>query len=152
MPPDERHRARGDSTIRLHPSISASLKWLSRHAKGHVFLFDTKPSPAYDSSAGLRLLLLFLVLEYALGPRLALFSFLRLPQPSTWLRVPILLGLALIAIRFFARVKLPQIGLRAWRLRIARGRAGEKWPGLLQLPGQLRTAAAGNGELGLGLL
>jgi len=91
------------------------LKWLGRHLKGHVLLFAPKYSLAYESSAGLRLLLIFLLLEAVIGPRLSLFRLLGLPLPPPWLRVPVLLGLGLVLIRFFARLRLAQIGLSAWR-------------------------------------
>ena len=97
------------------PASHASWKWLGRHFRGHVFLFDAKPLPTYDSSTGLRMLLIFLLLEAIVGPRLSLFDLLGLPVPPAWLRVPILLGLALILIRFFARLRLGQIGLYPWR-------------------------------------
>ena len=69
----------------------------------------------YDASAGLRLLMIFLLLEAVLGPRLSLFGYLGLPQPPAWLRVPLLLGLALLLIRYFARLRLVQVGLYVWK-------------------------------------
>lgn len=80
-----------------------------------MFLFEAKSPPAYDTSTGLRLLLVFIVLEGVLGPRLSLFSFLGLALPPAWLRVPILLFLAMVLILYFARLKPAQIGLYAWR-------------------------------------
>ncbi|HEV8376819.1 MAG TPA: CPBP family intramembrane glutamic endopeptidase [Candidatus Polarisedimenticolia bacterium] len=85
------------------------------HLKGHAFLFDGRPAPAYDSSTGTRLLLIFLVLEVILGPRLWLVSLIGQPGPPYWLRVSALLVLALVLIRYFARLKLSQLGLRGWR-------------------------------------
>jgi membrane protease YdiL (CAAX protease family) len=61
------------------------------------------------------LLLIFLLLEVVIGPRLSLFHLLGQRLPSVWLRVPIMLAVALVLIRFFARLRLAQIGLRAWR-------------------------------------
>src|SRR5882672_3339935 len=90
----------------------SSLQWIGRHLQGHLFLFETRPRlPAYDSSAGLRLLLIFILLEGVVGPRLSLFRVLGLPLPPAWLRVPILLMLTIILIPIFARVRLGQIGL-----------------------------------------
>ncbi|HQR08329.1 MAG TPA: CPBP family intramembrane metalloprotease [Gemmatales bacterium] len=88
---------------------------LGRHLKGHLFLFDSKPSPGLSSSSGLRLLLIFLLLEAVLGPRLSLLDRLGFPSPAAWVRVPVLLGLASLLVRFFAGVKFVQIGLIAWR-------------------------------------
>lgn len=85
------------------------------HLKGHILLFEGRPSPALDSRAGLRLLLIFVLLEAVIGPRFSLLSLLRLPIPPAWVRVPILLVLCLLMVRFFAGVKLSQIGLYRWR-------------------------------------
>jgi hypothetical protein len=87
----------------------------SAHWRGHLFLFDKKTAPAYDARAGFRLLLIFLALEGVIGPRLSLFKWLHLPPPPLWLRVPVLLCVALLLVRFVARVKLSQIGLYRWR-------------------------------------
>jgi uncharacterized protein len=91
------------------------LQWLSRHFQGHLFLFEAKrPLPVYDSSAGLRLLLIFILLEGVIGPRLPLFRVFGLLLPPIWLRVPVLLVLAIVSVRFFAGVRLAQIGLFRW--------------------------------------
>ena len=91
------------------------LQRLGRHFQGHVFLFEAKrPLPVYDSAAGLRLLLIFVLLEGVIGPRLPLFRVFGLPLPPTWLRVPVLLVLAMVLVRFFAGVRLAQIGLFRW--------------------------------------
>jgi membrane protease YdiL (CAAX protease family) len=87
---------------------------LNVHWRGHAFLFEKKRPPTYSATGGLRLLLIFLVLEGVIGPRLSLFSWLKLPLPPVWLRVPILLGLALVSVRFVARLKLSEIGLYRW--------------------------------------
>jgi membrane protease YdiL (CAAX protease family) len=87
---------------------------LNVHWRGHAFLFEKKRPPTYSATGGLRLLLIFLVLEGVIGPRLSLFSWLKLPLPPVWLRVPILLGLALLLVRFVARLKLSEIGLYRW--------------------------------------
>ena len=88
---------------------------LSAHWRGHVFRFGTKTSPTYDPSAGFRLLLIVLLLEGVIGPRLSLFSLLGLPVPPSWLRVPLLLSSALLLVRFVAGLALSQIGLYRWR-------------------------------------
>lgn len=88
---------------------------LRAHWRGHAFLFDRKSAPAYGASAGFRLLLIFVALEGVLGPRLWLFHWIGLPLPPTWIRVPILLGVSLLLVRFVAGLKLSQIGLAPWR-------------------------------------
>jgi membrane protease YdiL (CAAX protease family) len=57
----------------------------------------------------------FLLLEAVLGPRLTLFGLVREPLLPSWLRVPVLLALALILIRWFGGVKLSEVGLYPWR-------------------------------------
>ena len=63
----------------------------------------------------MRLLLVFVLLEGVIGPRLSLLSFLRLPLPPFWIRISILLGFAVLLIRFVANVKLSEVGLYRWR-------------------------------------
>ena len=87
---------------------------LNAHWKGHAFLFEKKRPPTYGATGGLRLLLIFLVLEGVIGPRLSFFGWLQLPLLPVWLRVPILLGLALLLVRFVAGLKLSEIGLYRW--------------------------------------
>ena len=83
--------------------------------KGHAFLFEKRGPPTYSAPARFRLLLIFLVLEGVVGPRLELFGWLHIPLPPVWLRVPLLLGVALLLVRFFANLKLSEIGLYGWR-------------------------------------
>lgn len=82
--------------------------------RGHLFLFSEKSSPAYKSGAGIRLLLIFLLFEGILGPRLSLLMWLDIPIPIAEIRVPILLFLSLVMVRFLAKIKLSQIGLYSW--------------------------------------
>ena len=103
------------SAVQYHTKRPPWVEWLGRHLRGHFFLFGNRRSPAYDSSAGLRLLLIFILLEGVIGPRLSLFSLTGLPLPPAWLRVPALLVLAMVLVRFFAGLRLAQIGLYPWR-------------------------------------
>jgi membrane protease YdiL (CAAX protease family) len=84
------------------------------HWRGHLFQFENPPAQAYPPAAGLRLLLIFAVLELIIGPRLWLISALHLPVPPAWLRISIVLALAITLVRFAARVKLADIGLIPW--------------------------------------
>lgn len=88
---------------------------LGPHWRGHLFLFERKTPPTHDSSAGLRLLVIFFVLEGVIGPRLAILQLLWLPTPPSWLRVPILLGLAWMLIWSFGRLGPRHLGLYPWR-------------------------------------
>ena len=86
----------------------------SVHWRGHLFRFGATSSRAYDRAAGLRLLLIVFLLEAVIGPRLWLFGVLGLPVPPSWLRVPLLLAVALVLVPLFAKVRLAEIGLRRW--------------------------------------
>jgi membrane protease YdiL (CAAX protease family) len=88
---------------------------LGSHLRGHALLFEARARHAYDPRAGVRLLLVFAVLELIVGPRLLLFTRLGLPVPPLWIRVPVLLALALALVRYFAGIGLSQIGLHPWR-------------------------------------
>ena len=85
------------------------------HWRGHLLAFGERPVPAYPAPAGLRLLVIVLVLELLLGPRLEVLALLGLPGPPAWIRVPALLLAALLLVRVFAGVGFRQIGLRPWR-------------------------------------
>ena len=89
--------------------------WLAAFFRGHVLLFEQRPPTTYDASAGSRLLLLFLLLEWIIGPRFSLVKWLHLPIPPPWFGTPLLLALALILVRVFARLKPSQIGSYPWR-------------------------------------
>jgi CAAX protease family protein len=94
--------------------VSAAAR-LGPHLKGHALLFEGRPGRPYDPRAGVRLLLVFGLLELVIGPRLWWTGLLGLPTPPVWLRAPALLALALLLVRTFAGVGLSQIGLRPWR-------------------------------------
>jgi len=87
----------------------------SIHWRGHVLLFDRKRVPTYDARAGVRLLLIFVLLEGVVGPRLSLFSFFDLPLPPFWVRISALLAIALVLVRFVAKVNLSEVGFHRWR-------------------------------------
>jgi len=79
--------------------------------RGHVFLFDKKREPAtFGDAAGVRLLLIVAGLEVLRRARNQLpLSFL-----PFWLEVSIYLALALVGVRFVARVGWGQIGFSRW--------------------------------------
>lgn len=84
---------------------------LSPHVRGHLFLFDGRPAPAYAERIGVRLLLTAVFLELM---RLADLSWLY-PAIPRWLTLPLLLAAALVSVRLGAGLTLRQIGLRPWR-------------------------------------
>lgn len=96
-------------------TIGLRVSKLSFHWRGHAFLFEKKGTPTYDASVGFRLLLIFIVLEGVIGPRLSLLGWLHFPLPPFWVRVPMLLVFALLLVRFAAGLKLSEIGLNRWR-------------------------------------
>lgn len=50
-----------------------------------------------------------------IGPRLSLFTWLHLAVPPEWIRVPVLLLLALLFVRWFAGLDWSDIGLAPWK-------------------------------------
>ena len=87
---------------------------LGPHWKGHFLLFEEKPPAPYAASAGLRLLLIFILFEGVIGPRLSLLTWLDLRVPPPWLHILILLVPVLVLIRHFARLRLADLGLYSW--------------------------------------
>lgn len=85
------------------------------HWRGHFLLFDPRSEPSYAPSGGLRLVIAFVILEAAIGPRFHLLNVLGVAQPAPWVRVVVLLALAIVLVRLFAGVALSAIGLVRWR-------------------------------------
>ena len=81
------------------------------HLQGHVLLFEHKPAPQYEAAAGLRLLFAAVVLE---AVRLGVVRWLY-PKVPLLILLPLLLGCALLAVRFGAGLRLSQIGFKPWR-------------------------------------
>lgn len=94
-----------------HPTTSPEPKGLIVHLQGHVLLFEQKPTPQFEASAGLRLLFFAVVLE---AVRLGVVRWFY-PRVPLLVLVPLLLACALLAIRFGARLKLSKIGFKPWR-------------------------------------
>jgi len=84
---------------------------LGAHLRGHLLLFEKKPSPAYDAAIGIRLLLAAVVIEVA---RLAAVRWLQPVVPLSLL-LPLLLGFAFLSIRVVAGLQPSQIGFHPWR-------------------------------------
>jgi membrane protease YdiL (CAAX protease family) len=94
---------------------SSRFAWLGPHLRGHVLLFERGPSPGPDPATATRLVLVFLLLEAVLGPRLSILNWLGLPAPAPWIRVPVLIAVALLLVRFVAGLTPASLGLRGWR-------------------------------------
>ena len=92
-----------------HPMSSAAIHW-----RGHAFLFDSRRVSTYSAATGRRLLLIFLILEGVVGPRLSLLRWMHLPAPADWVRIPLLLALALVLVRYVAGMRPSEIGLTGW--------------------------------------
>jgi membrane protease YdiL (CAAX protease family) len=82
--------------------------------RGHILGFERRGAPAYSSTTGFRLLVIFLVLEFVSGPRIPVLTWLGL-APPVWLRVPILLAISVLAVRLWAKVSFSDIGFLSWR-------------------------------------
>lgn len=82
--------------------------------RGHLFLFDQRAAPAYSATTGARLLLIVAVLELVIGPRVHLLRWLGVDLPA-WLRVPLLLAAALLAVSWWAHARFGDVGLLRWR-------------------------------------
>ena len=81
------------------------------HLRGHVLLFDKRPAPDYNASAGMRLLGIAIGIE---ALRLVAIRGLHLGVPLIIL-VLVFLVCALFLVRFVAGLRLRQIGLYPWR-------------------------------------
>jgi len=84
---------------------------LGPHVRGHLLLFERREPPAYDELRGLRLLFTAVFFEVV---RVVLSRGGGESSAAVWLP-PVLLALALIAVRFDTGLTLSQIGLRPWR-------------------------------------
>lgn len=67
------------------------------------------------NGVALRLVLLYVGLEFVIGPRLSLLGWLHIAQPPTWVRIPALSILALMLVVMVAGARLSDVGLRKWR-------------------------------------
>ena len=86
--------------------------------RGHLFLFDRPPAPAYTSRKGSKLLLLFVMLEFLVRPLLvAGVRWLTLAERNWWTlaQVTILVILGCWLVTKFAGVRLSQLGLYPWK-------------------------------------
>ena len=81
--------------------VYAGMSRLLTHARMHLLMFEPRVQESYAPAAGLRLLGVFLVLETLVGPR-------RAPPP-------VMLAVALLAIRYAGGVPLSRVGLYGWR-------------------------------------
>jgi membrane protease YdiL (CAAX protease family) len=91
------------------------LSRISPHLRGHLLYFDGRPPTSLDWPAAARLLLVYVLLEGLIGPRLSIFRWLHLPAPAIWIRVPALIALALLLVRWLAGLNPARIGFRRWR-------------------------------------
>jgi membrane protease YdiL (CAAX protease family) len=67
--------------------------------RGHVLLFERREAPEYSAGAGLRLLILFVALEFAVGPRMHGLAALGQTPPAEGVRTLILLVVLLAAVK-----------------------------------------------------
>lgn len=79
-------------------------------ARGYLLWFERREKPSYAASAGLGLLLIFIVLEFIVGPRASILSLLGIAPPPAWARIAALLLVAVLAVRFLTGAKLEEVG------------------------------------------
>lgn len=72
--------------------------------------FPPRSAPTIAGHAGLALLIIFIVLELAIGPRADLLARLGMPSLEPWMRISILMATALLGVRLFVG-PLTTIGL-----------------------------------------
>ena len=82
--------------------------------RGHILDFERREAPAYSSTTGVRLLVIFMVLEFIVGPRIPILTWLGLTAPA-WLTVPLLLATSALAARLWAKVSFSDIGFLSWQ-------------------------------------
>jgi len=111
------------TTTSEHTPAAASDRWLHPMLRGIFLLFDKREGPRFDARAGLRLLVIVLVLELVIGPRAHILQFLGLPPAPDWLRIGTLLVEALVAVRLWANVRFGDIGF----LSPTKWTATERW-------------------------
>lgn len=87
---------------------------LSPHLRGHLFYSDGKPTLSLGWPTAARLVAIFVLLEFALGPRLSILGRLHVPAPAAWIRELVLIALALALVRWVAGLTPSRIGLRRW--------------------------------------
>lgn len=93
----------------------SSARRLGPFLRGHLLLFDQREAPIYSPGTGLRLLVIFVLLELVVGPRASLVSWLGLASPPAWLRIPVLLAASVLAARLWAKASFSDIGFLRWR-------------------------------------
>jgi membrane protease YdiL (CAAX protease family) len=78
--------------------------------RGHLLLFERRAAPTYSAATGFALLAIFVGLEFVVGPRGRLLTWLGIEIPLTWERVAIFAGVTILA-ALLARAKPSDIGL-----------------------------------------
>jgi CAAX protease family protein len=83
--------------------------------RGHFLLYDKREAPSYSPATGIRLLAIFVVLEFVVGPRASLLSWLGFAPPDRRLRIVLLLAVSILAARLWAKASFSDIGFLRWR-------------------------------------
>jgi len=86
--------------------------------QGQLFLFEASPPPAFNASQRLRLIVIFLTLEFLFRPLLRSTANRLHIATTNWsslLQMALLVATACLLIVGFAGVPLYQLGLRRWR-------------------------------------
>ena len=81
--------------------------------RGYLLLFERREPPAYSAATGLGLLLVFICLEYVVGPRAHILHLRGVTPPPTWARVIAMSALAIL-LAAAVRATPAMIGLPRW--------------------------------------
>src|SRR2546430_8488830 len=98
----------GHSMVASDTTVETSRPW-SPHVRGHFLQFDARPVLALSTRTGARLLLSAALLEIARLTVIAAY-----PAIPRWLLLPLLTGMALLAVTAIAGLPLSPIGLVPW--------------------------------------
>ena len=79
--------------------------------RGHLLLFDKRDALAYPAASGWVLLVVFVLFELAIGPRLEHLSLLGIAVPVSAVRLPLQIVAVLLIVRLAGNLRWRDIGL-----------------------------------------
>ena len=94
--------------------LSSRVESYNPHLKGYFLAFESKRAEL-NAKSSLRLFLVWFLLEGLIGPRMDILRRIHLHPPALWIRVPVLIAVALLLVSQAAKIKLKEIGLSPWR-------------------------------------
>ncbi len=109
--------AKNSDSEKLRSSVPVTDPFMSRfehHIRGHFLHFEHPLAPAFSAAVATRLLLIFIFLEVVVSPCANVLGVVDTEGIPAWLRVPMMMLIALACVRILARLPLAGIGLRKW--------------------------------------